>query len=158
MSPSPTPHRYRIPLHTVSLVRERMITSEDRTVTTSAVAAAVIRAIIGHTDREQFIVLCLDTKNRIISASIVSIGSLSLSIVHPRECFKTAILQNAAAVIFGHNHPSGDPEPSPEDGQLTRRLVQAGEIIGIRVLDHVIVGDGTDRSYSFADAGHLKGD
>ena len=147
---------YRIPLHTISLVRERTINCEDKTITQSDRAAKVFRAIIGATDREQFVLLCLDAKNRIIGANVVSVGSLSLSIVHPREAFKAAILQNAAAVIFGHNHPSGDPDPSPEDKMLTRRLVQSGEIPGIRVLDHVVIGDGTDQYYSFMDEGQLN--
>jgi DNA repair protein RadC len=78
---------------------------------------------------------------------------LTLSIVHPREAFVPAVRESAAAVIFVHNHPSGDPEASPEDRALTRRLVSAGEIIGIRVLDHVIIGD--RRYVSFADQGWL---
>jgi DNA repair protein RadC len=83
----------------------------------------------------------------------VSEGSLTLSIVHPREAFVPAIRESAAAVIFVHNHPSGDPEASPEDRALTHRLVSAGEIIGIRVLDHVIIGD--HEYVSFADHGWL---
>lgn len=156
MSEKQIEHRYRIPLHTISLIRERSITAVDNTVTQSDVAASVIRAVIGATDREQFVVLCLDAKNRVIGANVVSVGSLSLSIVHPREAFKAAILQNAASVVLGHNHPSGDPAPSPEDMALTSRLVQAGEILGIIVLDHVILGDGTEQYYSFMDSGTLR--
>lgn len=103
--------------------------------------------------REVFKVVLLDGKNAIIRDVTVSEGSLTLSIVHPREAFVPAVKESAAAVIFVHNHPSGDPEASPEDRALTRRLVSAGEIIGIRVLDHVIIGD---RQYvSFADQGWL---
>jgi DNA repair protein RadC len=76
-------------------------------------------------------------------------------VVHPREVFKVAILSNAAAILCGHNHPSGDPQPSQEDQRLTRRLVQAGQVLGIDVLDHVIIGDGTADYYSFADQGIL---
>ena len=90
-------------------------------------------------DREQFACVHLDVKNRLISREVVSIGHLSAALVHPREVFKAAILANAASVAFIHNHPSGDPEPSKEDFDLTRRLVKAGEILGITVLDHVVV-------------------
>lgn len=103
--------------------------------------------------REVFKAVLLDGKNAIIRDVTVSEGSLTLSIVHPREAFVSAVKESAAAVIFVHNHPSGDPEASPEDRALTHRLVSAGEIIGIRVLDHVIIGD---RQYvSFADKGWL---
>lgn len=92
-------------------------------------------------DREHFMVVLLSTKNHVLAVELVSVGSLSASIVHPREVFKPAIVQSAAAVAFVHNHPSGDTTPSPEDIELTRRLARAGELLGIRVLDHVIVGE-----------------
>jgi len=91
--------------------------------------------------KEHFLVLCLDTRNHVIGIRTVSIGSLDCSIVHPREVFKDAISSCAASVIFVHNHPSGDPTPSEDDIKLTRRLVEASEIIGIEVLDHIIVCD-----------------
>jgi len=91
--------------------------------------------------KEHFLVLCLDTRNHLINIHKVSIGSLDSSIVHPREVFKEAISSSAASVIFAHNHPSGDPTPSEDDIKLTKRLVEAGEIIGIEVLDHIIVCD-----------------
>ncbi len=90
-------------------------------------------------DREQFVCCHLDVKNRLISREVVSIGHLSSALVHPREVFKAAILANAAAVALVHNHPSGDPEPSREDIDITRRLTKAGEILGIPVLDHVVI-------------------
>jgi DNA repair protein RadC len=102
---------------------------------------------------EVFKVVLLDAKHTIIRETTVSEGSLTLSIVHPREVFTIAVRESAAAVIFLHNHPSGDPSPSREDRALTARLVSAGEVLGIRVLDHVIVGDG--RYVSFADRGWL---
>jgi DNA repair protein RadC len=92
--------------------------------------------------REHFLTLLLDTRNRLIRVATVSMGSLDSSIVHPREVFKEAISASAASVIFVHNHPSGDAEPSEDDIELTRRLVEAGRVLGIVVLDHVIVGDG----------------
>ncbi|RMF86029.1 MAG: JAB domain-containing protein [Nitrospinota bacterium] len=103
--------------------------------------------------QEIFKCILLDSKNRFLKEVTVSEGSLTASLVHPREVFKPAIRESAAAVIFVHNHPSGDPTPSKEDLEMTRRLVQVGEIIGIRVLDHIIVGDG--RYVSFADQGLL---
>ena len=91
--------------------------------------------------KEHFVVLCLDTRNHLINTHKISIGSLDCSIAHPREVFKEAISSCAASVIFMHNHPSGDPTPSEDDIKLTKRLVEAGEIIGIDVLDHIIICD-----------------
>ena len=107
-------------------------------------ARAVADAFAEHfapLDREHFVVLLLDGKNRIVGFNVVSIGSLTAALVHPREVFKAAILSNAAALILVHNHPSGDPTPSAEDRAITERLRQVGELVGIRVLDHVVIGD-----------------
>jgi DNA repair protein RadC len=93
-------------------------------------------------EREQFVVLLLDGKHRLKGRSVVSVGSLSTSIVHPREVFRPAIRAAAAAVLCVHNHPSGDPEPSQEDLAVTQRLDQAGKLLGIPLLDHVVLGDG----------------
>lgn len=93
-------------------------------------------------DREHLRVLLLDSKNHLISRETVSIGSLSGSLAHPREVFKPAIRKSAAALIVVHNHPSGDPQPSPEDLEITTRLCQVGEVIGIPLVDHLIMGDG----------------
>src|SRR5437870_10653344 len=100
-------------------------------------------------DREQFVVVLLDGKNRVLGFNVVSTGSLTAALVHPREVFKPAMLANAAALILVHNHPSGDPEPSAEDRAITERLRHAGELLGIRILDHVVIGDG--RFVSFAE-------
>lgn len=97
--------------------------------------------------KEFFIAFHLDGKNRISCLEVVSIGSLNQSIVHPREVFKTALLSSAAAIILVHNHPTGDVTPSREDIEITRRLKEAGEILGIKILDHIIVGDGTYLSF-----------
>lgn len=94
-------------------------------------------------DREQIKSLCLDTRNQLLGDAVVSVGTVNSSLAHPRECFKEAIRRSATSVIFVHNHPSGDPAPSAEDIALTRQLVEAGKLLGIDVLDHVIVGDGT---------------
>lgn len=91
--------------------------------------------------KEHFLVLLLDTRNQLIATSRVSIGSLDTNIVHPREVFKEAISASASSCIFAHNHPSGDPTPSEDDIELTKRLVKTGEIVGIDVLDHIIVTD-----------------
>jgi DNA repair protein RadC len=104
---------------------------------------------------EIFKVVLLDAKNTVLKETTVSEGSLTLSVVHPREVFALAVRESAAGVLFVHNHPSGDPMPSQEDRQLTDRLVAAGRLLGIRVLDHLIIGD--SRYVSFADEGWLKG-
>lgn len=91
--------------------------------------------------KEHFLALLLDTRSRLIRISEISVGSLDSSIVHPREVFKEALYASAASVIFVHNHPSGDPEPSADDIKLTKRLVEAGAVMGIEVLDHVIIGN-----------------
>ena len=92
--------------------------------------------------REHFVAVLLSTKNHVLKSPVISIGTLNASIVHPRELFREAINARAAAVILSHNHPSGDPTPSSEDIELTRRLVEAGQLLDIPVLDHVILGDG----------------
>jgi DNA repair protein RadC len=91
------------------------------------------------TTREQFLILLLNARHEAIGWETISVGSLNASIVHPREVFKPAITESAASIILVHNHPSGDPEPSEEDLTITKRLVEAGELLGISVLDHVIV-------------------
>jgi DNA repair protein RadC len=101
--------------------------------------------------KEYFMALLLDGKNRIIKRTQISEGSLNQSIVHPREVFNVAVRESAAAMILLHNHPTGDPTPSPEDLEVTRRLCEAGELMGIKVLDHIIIGDGT--FYSFSERG-----
>ncbi|MEW6523778.1 MAG: DNA repair protein RadC [Bacillota bacterium] len=92
-------------------------------------------------DREHFRIVMLNTKNQVLGVESVAVGSLNAAIVHPREIFKSAITRSAAAVVLVHNHPSGDPTPSQEDIQITRRLVEAGRLLGIEVLDHVVIGD-----------------
>ncbi|MGI6722667.1 MAG: RadC family protein [Anaerovoracaceae bacterium] len=104
--------------------------------------------------REFFNVLLVNAKGEIICEENIAVGDLSSSIVHPRESFALAVKKSAAAVIFVHNHPSGDPTPSDEDINVTKRLVKAGEILGIRVLDHVVIGDG--RYTSFRAAGLIE--
>ncbi|MDP2181460.1 MAG: DNA repair protein RadC [Actinomycetota bacterium] len=97
-------------------------------------------------DREHFWALALSTKNHLLKMVEVSVGSLNASIVHPRELFKEAVRASAASMVVVHNHPSGDSTPSGADIQLTRRLVKAGDVLGIEVLDHVVIGDGGEHS------------
>ncbi len=102
----------------------------------------LLRGRIANLDRENFVVVLLNTKNEVIETSTVSVGTLSASLVHPREVFKPAVRASAASVVLAHNHPSGKVEPSREDREITKRLGEAAGILGIEVLDHVIVGDG----------------
>jgi DNA repair protein RadC len=113
-------------------------------------AAACVREEFRSEDREVFRVLLLDTKNRLIRISKVSVGTVNASLVEPREVFKEAIAHSATSVILAHNHPSGDPTPSSEDIAITKRLVKAGELLNISVHDHIVIGlpaVGSDRDY-----------
>jgi DNA repair protein RadC len=149
------PRPYRVPVYRVTLVREAAITAPGPRLRGAEQAAALLRQYLGAVDREHFMVILLDRKNAPIGLNTVSIGSLTASVVHMREVFKPAILANAAAILCGHNHPSGDSAPSHEDRAVTQRLVEAGKLLGIAVLDHIILGDGTTTYFSFADQGLL---
>lgn len=116
-------------------------------------AAELVRDELRFLTKEHFIVLFLNTKNRVIGKETLSIGSLNASIVHPREVFRSAIQRNSASIICAHNHPSGDPTPSPEDIDVTRRLAEAGRLIGIELLDHIIIADQTH--VSLKELGHV---
>ncbi len=102
-------------------------------------------------DRENFVVLILDTKNRVIASPTVAVGTLSQCLVHPREVFRPAVRAGAARILVAHNHPSGDPTPSHEDFTVTKKLAQTGEVLGIELLDHVVVG--TNGFYSLKEKG-----
>lgn len=105
--------------------------------------------------KEEFYIILLDTKNRIVGTKTVSVGTINQAIVHPREVFRPAIMKNANSMILSHNHPSGDPTPSKEDLLITERLVKVGEYIGIKILDHIIVGD--LRYISLKEKGIIRG-
>lgn len=141
------------PLWHLTVVRERTeVVHDGRTaVTTSAAVYTLLRPYFAALDREHFVTVTLDGKNSPIGYHTVSVGTLTASLVHPREVFKVALLENAAAILLAHNHPSGDPTPSAEDIAITQRLREAGELLGTRVLDHVVFGD--DRYVSFTDHG-----
>ena len=117
-----------------------------RRVDSPADVARLLLPALRDLDREHFVAVLLTTKNQVIDVVTVSIGSLSASLVHPREVLKPAVQASAAAVVVAHNHPTGNPEPSREDLEFTRRLRECSELLGIRLLDHVIIGDGTFES------------
>jgi DNA repair protein RadC len=115
--------------------------------------ASLLMALLQDEPSEVFAILCVSTKHRVIAYHEVSRGTLDSVLVHPREVFKAALLANAAAIIATHVHPSGDPTPSPDDLAVTQRLAAAGEILGVPLLDHIVIGDG--RYYSFRDGARL---
>ena len=127
------------------------VSDSARRLTGPAATAQLIASFIGMKDREHFVVVHLSTQNEPAAVEIVSIGDISSAPVHPREVFKSAILANAARIIIGHNHPSGDLTPSQDDRSVWSELVSAGKLLGIEVLDFVIVGGG--RWYSFVEMG-----
>ena len=142
-------HVYAISRYRVMLVKESLAHPSPVKIMDSQNAYRLLVPLFDGLDREHFLVIGLDAKHAVTGINTVSIGSLTMSIVHPREVFKPLLLMNASAVLLAHNHPSGDPTPSQEDRALTRRLKEGGELLGITVLDHVVLGG--DRYYSFAD-------
>jgi DNA repair protein RadC len=128
--------------------------AERPRLTTPRQLAAYLLPQYGAVAVEQFGIVMLDTRHRVIRVRIVSVGSLDSTIVHPREVFREAASASAAAVVLFHNHPSGDPTPSPDDFALTTRMVSAGDIMGIDVIDHVILAD--QRYFSLVEAGRLR--
>lgn len=133
----------------VRLVRDAEHPYRSRNACDSAAAFELFRDFLADLDREAFWVACLDSKNAPTCVSQVSMGSVKGTEVHPREVFKVAILSNANSIIVAHNHPSGDPRPSLDDILVTSRLQRAGELLGIRLNDHLILAN--DTYYSFAD-------
>jgi len=143
-----------IPVYHIELVRDRQITVEPpATINNPDDVVAILKDELLRADREKLVCLTLNAKHVVIGIEIVSVGTLTASVAHPREIFKGAILKNAAAIILAHNHPSGDPSPSSEDIQLTKRIKEAGELLGIELLDHVILGH--LGSHSFRTAGRI---
>lgn len=121
-------------------------------VTSPEAAVALLLPRLADADRERCVALLLDTRHRLLETRTVSIGSIDHTFMSPREVFRDALLANAAAVVLGHNHPSGDPEPSADDEAVTRRIDAAGQQLGVRLLDHLVVGDGWT---SLARRGHV---
>lgn len=151
MPTTTTPRPYEVPCYRIMLVRDGSLPTERPQFRSSADVAPLFRAFLAGADREHFVVALLDRKNRLIGLNLVAVGSLTATIVHPRELFKAAILANASALVLCHNHPGSDVAPSREDRDITRRLVRAGDLMGIPILDHVILGDGTEAYFSFTD-------
>ena len=143
----------RINIVSVKLVKEASLLYKERSVRSPEDGYHLMNHFLGDLDREAFIVISLDTKNQPLSINICHVGSLNASIVHPREVMKSAILSNAASIMVGHNDPSGQSSPSPEDIDVTKRLLKAGMIIGIDLLDHIIVGD--DNFVSLKEKGYI---
>lgn len=137
-----TKNKKTIKLVGVKMVKEKNLNYETGPIRKPEDAVKILEKFLDGADREHFVALLLNSKNYVNEINVVSVGTLSASLVHPREVFKAAILANSAGVIFGHNHPSGDPEPSHEDIEVTNRLIEVGKIIGIEVLDSVVIGCG----------------
>lgn len=129
-----------VPMVRVQLIREGTITAQN-SLTTPGEVYAFIKLHLEDKDRECMVAILLDTRNRVLAVHDVSIGTLDTALITPREVFKAAILVGAASVILAHNHPSGDPHPSRNDVEITETLMKAGDLLGIKVLDHIIVGD-----------------
>lgn len=126
----------RVDIVNIQLVKESSMLYSNRRIRTPNDLAELFRDFIGSRDREYFVVACLNTKNEPTNISIAHMGSLNATVVHPREVFKTAVLSNAASICVCHVHPSGDPTPSQEDIDMTNRLKESGNILGIELLDH----------------------
>ena len=134
-----------------------LVKARKQTVTNPQTVQGVLSKVLNSENevdrmKEHFWVIGLSTRNAIQYIDLVSLGTLNASLVHPREVFRFSILKAVSSIILSHNHPSGDAEPSEEDMRITRRLVEAGKIIGIEVLDHIVIGD-RDSFYSFKERG-----
>lgn len=145
----------RVDIVSVRLVKETSLLYKNRSIRSPEDGYDLFKQFLGELDREYFVIMCLDVKNQPTAINICHIGSLNSSIVHPREVMKTAILSNAASVIVCHNHPSGNPEPSQEDIHVTKRLKDVGDLLGISLLDHIILGD--DCFTSLKNKGYIQG-
>jgi DNA repair protein RadC len=146
---------WRVPRYRVTLVRDGSAKWETypRFANSREIFAALKDEMATY-DREKFFIFTLDCKNKLIGCHEISVGSLTCSVVYPREVFKAAILDSAASIIMVHNHPSGDATPSKDDRDCTQRLCKSGQIIGIKVLDHIVIG--TDDYFSFCDSGLMS--
>lgn len=138
----------------MQLVQRRVHEAPKAEISSPGDAAVIAADFLREADREHLIALLLDAKNQVIGIHTVSIGDLTSSIAHPRETYKAAILANCASIILAHNHPSGDPTPSPDDLNVTSRLASAGETIGIELLDHIVIG-ARGKFISLKERGHI---
>jgi len=143
-----------IPVYRIELVRERTISIEPRpSIHNPDDVVAILQDELLNADREKLVCIALNAKNSVIGINIVSVGTLTSSLASGREIFKSAILLNAASIVLSHNHPSGDSAPSREDILMTERISKAGEILGIKLLDHIIIAE--QGNFSFSQAGRL---
>ena len=133
-------HAKRVDIVSIKMVREGSTKYENRKIETPFDAYVLLKNFLEDSDREKLLVVCLDTKNQPINICTVSVGTLNSSLVHPREMFKTAILSNSNQIMLAHNHPSGISAPSNEDKAMTNRIKDAGVILGIELIDHIIIG------------------
>lgn len=145
---------YRIQKYAVQLVRDGVIVQDSPIMDLPIKVAGLVRDMISLSPKEHFVAVYLNARHKILGISTVSIGTLSASLVHPREVFQPAILLSACALIVAHNHPSGDCSPSQEDIDATKRLSEAGKLLGITLLDHVIVTQADD-FYSMQEHGRI---
>ncbi|MFT9495791.1 JAB domain-containing protein [Anaerosolibacter sp.] len=132
----------RVDIVSIKLVKEASTLYKNRKISSPDDVYELTVPFLKDLDREAMLVITLNTKNQPNSISVCSIGTINSSIVHPREIFKSAILSNAASIIIAHNHPSGDATESKEDVNISKRIYEAGKILGIELLDHLIIGDG----------------
>jgi DNA repair protein RadC len=144
---------YHIPIYKVQLIRDGSQPAYNKIIHRPVEVYEFLKDFLGGLDRENFVAVFLDSKNKVIGINTIAVGTLSYAPVHPREVFKAAILCNAVGVILAHNHPSGDPSPSSADLSVTKQLKEAGEIIGIDIIDHVVIGDGIGRYESLKEMG-----
>ena len=138
--------RKRIDVVKVQMVKKDTLWYLKRSIGEAKDAADIMRELIGNADREYFILICLNSKSEPTHIETVSIGTINFAIIHPREIFKTAILSNATSIIIGHNHPSEDVTPSPEDIKTTQRIKEISEMIGIILYDHIIFSENDHHS------------
>src|SRR5690625_3401697 len=127
----------------LQIVKKCIVLYKNRVIRSPEDGYELIKQVLGDVDREHFVVVCLDTMNQPSSLNVCHIGSLYSSVVHTREIMKAAVLSNAASIIVGHNHSSGDPESSPEDINVTKRIAEVGKVIGISLLDQIVLDDET---------------
>lgn len=130
----------KVPVYRCRLVKESTELVPDVCIASDGMLVATARELLQDSDREVFLILFLNARNKVNGAHVVSVGDLESSLVHPREVFKAAILAGASKLACAHNHPSGDPSPSPADIQVTQRLTEAGKLLGIELVDHVVIG------------------
>lgn len=143
---------YKVPDYKVMLVKEGVISTKKKKISKPEDLAEILKKYLDGLDREVFCSILLDRKNNILGVNTISIGGLFTSLAHPREVFKPALILGAASIALGHNHLTGDTFPSEEDLSVTKNMVEAGKILGIEILDHIIVGD---EYYSFKEEGLL---